>query len=234
MKRKSNINWRPRLLRLAMGVLFAIVAYYATIFSPIPDCSTLRLTVHSGGILALARIVLALFAAILIGIPTPIAAVVAGLLTTPFTGSAITSLALILALVIAFSIGRLLGKQNQMIVRFEHWASGRLWFTDLIATRAQSGLHWASEFIYKTPLPPTLFAAFCGAVISHMQLVELIAGAFLSFIAVIVAYSLAGGTIGCAFLDYTHGFPTTDHILPIIISIIALVIVYKLRSRISL
>lgn len=234
MTQNRYIHCRPYLFRFCVGTAIAAASYYFVSISSLQDCSTLRLTVHNGGILALGRIALALFAATLIGIPTPIAAVCAGILTNPMTGSALTSFAFITALAVSFGFGRIVGRNHPLVRRFERWASGRLWFSDLMAARAQSGLHWASEFIYRTPIPPTLLAAFCGASIKHLQLVELLAGGFLSVIAVIVAYSLAGGTIGCALLDYTHGFPTEDYILPIILSALALIIVSKLRPRISL
>lgn len=232
---KKNSNIRPsRIIRITSGIALAGLFYYLASISPLQDCATLRFTIHSGGLLTLGRILIALIAATLIGVPMPIAALTAGMLTDPMTGSALVSLALVLITLGAYTCGRVLGRQNSLTQSFERWAFGRLWFTDLMAARAQSGLHWASEFVYRSPIPPVIFAAFCGAAVRHLTLIELIAGVFLSFIAVIVGYAVAGSSVGCAVLDYSHGLPTTNYILPIILSMILLIIISKIRPRISL
>ena len=234
MRKTSNSYGTPRAVRIIAGIALAGVFYYLASISPIQDCATLHVQVHNGGLLTLGRIVLALFAGILIGIPMPIAALAAGILTNPLTGSALASLALVAAVTGGYLSGRLLGRQSPILQSFERWAAGRLWFTDLMAARAQSGLHWASEFVYKSPIPPVVFAGFCGAAIQHLALVELIVGIFLSFISVIVGYAVAGSTVGCAVLDYSHDMPTMGYVLPMILSIILLLIISKLRPRISL
>lgn len=184
--------------------------------------------------MTLGRIFIGLTAGMLIGIPAPIAAIFAGLLTSPLTGSALTAAAMVFVMAIWFVIGRWAGRDNALFKNFERWASGKLWFTDLMAARAHSGFHWAAEYIYRTPIPAILFAAFCGAAVNRIRMVELMAGAFISMIAIIVAFSLAGGNIGCALMDYTHGLSTREHLIPIVISVVALIVVSKLRSRMSL
>lgn len=194
----------------------------------------LRLTVHSGGLMTLGRIFFALAVAILIGIPAPVAAIFAGLLTSPLTGSALTASAFIGALAIWFLLGRFAGRDHPLAQRFERWASGKLWFTDLMAARTHSGFHWVAEYVYRTPIPPILFAAFCGASVKSLSISELLTGAFISLIAMIIAFSLAGGNIGCALLDHVQGLPTKEHVIPVLISVLALIAVSKLRSRMSL
>jgi hypothetical protein len=234
MTRRSNIHWQSHIIRYTAGLIIAAVAYYAASISSIQDCSMLRLTVHSGGLITLGRIFFGLVVCIMIGMPAPVAAIFAGLLTSPFTGSALTAFAFITALAVWFLIGRFMGRDNSLVQSFERWASGRLWFTDLMAARAHSGFHWVAEYVYRTPIPPILFAAFCGASVKRLGIVELLTGAFISFIAMIIAFSLAGGNIGCALLDHVHGLPTKEHVIPIVISVVALVAVSKLRSRMSL
>lgn len=234
MRKNSNRFGTVKATRVGAGIALAGLFYYLASISPIQDCATLHFVVRSGGLPTLGRILLALAAATLIGVPMPLAALTAGLLTNPLVGSALASLALVTTSTGCYLFGKMVGRTHPLIRSFERWATGRLWFTDLMAARAQSGLHWASEFVYKSPIPTSIFAGFCGAAIVHLELTELIVGIFLSFISVIVGYAVAGSSIGCAIVDYTHDLPTTDYIFPMMLSIILLLIISKIRPRISL
>lgn len=170
---------------------------------------------------------------ILCGLPLAVCALVAGFITTPLTGAGIVSAAAAFSFAIAFVAGRISGNESAMLMKFERWATGRLWYTDMLSSSTGSGLSWTMQQMNRVPIPLTWFSAYCGATIKHLSLPSFIAGSFASTVIVVFAYSLAGGSIGCAILDAARGLSTKAYLLPVICSTLAIVLASKLQPRMS-
>lgn len=220
-------------IRFALGAVIATLLYYTTQKYVTMDCQTIHLNVHNGGIATLGRIVLGIATMILLGFPIAGVALLAGIVTTPLVGAALTSFASAMAFAFFFLLGRLIGRDHPIVRSFEGWASQKIWFSDMHSSHSTSGIGWTAEQSAQSPLPTAWFSAYCGAVIRHLTLPSLIAGTFVSTSVVVLSYSFAGSYIGCAVIDRSLDLPIRPYLAPAVLSGILLLISSRLRPRFS-
>ncbi|MCX6127191.1 MAG: hypothetical protein NTV34_20910, partial [Proteobacteria bacterium] len=115
-------------LAIATGI-FVLSKEYNTM-----DCQTIHLAMHSGGVLTLFRIILAISILTLLGVPLMVSALMAGFLTSPLTGAALSSIGILVAMIVAFSLLRALNRDHFIIMKIDSNTKKSEWLQSLPET----------------------------------------------------------------------------------------------------
>lgn len=214
-----------------LGIVLAIAVFLLLKHYNTMDCQTIHLTVHSGGAQSLVKIGVGIFILTLIGVPLIVSSAVAGLLTTPLLGAAISSGFAIFALTTAFLLFRALGRDHLLVRKLDQLISKTSWYIYFQESKAGDGLQWTNAQLQGTPLPSSWFAAYCGAVVRHLSTASFVAGAFIAIVVVMFVFSFIGANVGCAVVDYHFGLSIDKYRIPIALSCIMVFLTLRLRPR---
>lgn len=218
-------------VKIFAGVILAFTTFFVSRQYNTFDCHTIHMNVHSGGLASLGRLGLGIYVFTLLGAPLILSAALAGLMTAPIAGAALTSGFTILALASAFCIFRFLGRDHALVRHLEAFISRIPWFEKLQSSQSGSGMEWTAGQMQQTPLPASWFAAYCGALVRHLTLPSFIAGTFLATAVVIVTYSFVGAFVGCALVDYHFGLPINKYKYPIVLCVVLIFLMLRIRPR---
>ena len=226
---QSNSTYKSMALKAAFSLAVATGIFLFSKEYNTMDCQTIHLAMHSGGILTLVKIILAISVLTLLGLPLMVSALTAGFLTSPLTGAAISSLGIMAAMIVAFSLLRALNRDHFIIMQIESNTKKSSWLRSLPETQSSSGLEWVAKKTQESTLPVAWFAGHCGALVRNLTLPSLIAGSFLATAVVTVSYSFFGANVGCALVDYHFGLAIEKYQIPIFLSSCLILLMTRLR-----
>lgn len=218
--------------RLASGILIAFVLYHLALNYATRDCQSIHQNLQEQGpwVMVILLAVLTVFS--FFGVPATIIAIGAGVLMGPIVGAPLTSLAVALSSIAAWSISRNLFRSGKLPT-FVELKLNSDWYERMMNDRADSGFHWVTSHAMTSPLPYSFFAGVVGAKVRHLTLPSLIAAIFLSSILHVAGYSLAGASIGCAVINHALGLSIDQYRTLMAVSCLLLVLLSRLQSTIA-
>ena len=233
---RLSLNDRPSyqsLLRVGAGVAIALILYHLAVNFATADCASLQSQLRQGGPRMLGRLLLAGTLAALLGMPSSVVAVAAGVLTGPFIGIPVTSISIALGSIIPWTVGRLYIRGRELPKVFDDNLEKRPWFQHMMNQRPGTGYNWTAVQGLVAPVPYPLFGFIVATKVPHLNFRSFLAGIFVSSLLHSAGYSLAGASIGCAVVNQSLGASIEPYRTLIVISCLILVVLSRIQSLIS-
>ena len=228
----SRPNYQS-LLRIGTGVALAFVLYHLAINFATTDCDTIQSQLRQGGPRMLGRLVLVGTIGALIGMPSSLIAVAAGVLTGPFIAVPLTSISIALGSLILWGIGRLYISNQKLPKVLDDYLENKPWFQHMMNQRPGTGYAWTAIQGLVAPLPYPFFGFIVAAKVPHLSLQSFLAGIFSSSLLHSAGYSLAGASIGCAVVNQSLGFSIEPYRILVVLSCAILVLLSRIQSIVS-
>ena len=215
--------------RIILGVALAFVLYQLALNFATRDCQAIHQEIMLQGPWTIVKLLALCTAASIIGIPAILIAITVGVLTGPFLGAPLTSLAITLSSVFLWIITRY-AFPNGMLPNFIEKNLHGAWYDQMMSDRTISGFHWTATHGMTAPIPYAFFAGIAGAKVRHLNFQSLIAGIFAGSILQVAGYSLAGASIGCAVINHALGLSINQYRALIAVSCVILILLSRLQS----
>jgi uncharacterized membrane protein YdjX (TVP38/TMEM64 family) len=193
------------------------------------DCQTIQTNIRAGGINGLSLVFAATTILAIFGAPIAIISALAGLLLGPITGGAMTSAAISAGAILAWLIARWTFRKGAFPDHVEKKIQ-QSWYQEMMDQRTDSAFDWVKTFSIKCPLSFPHFTALVAVKVRHLKLAPIISGIFAASILYVIAYSLAGGSIGCAAVNHAVGADIAPYKNSIIGSCLLLLILAKFQK----
>lgn len=207
----------------------AFIIYQLALNFATGDCSSLQQDMRAQGPLALSLFLLIATLLAAAGLPTAILSALGGILFGSFPGGSLVSVAICIASISAWALARTLWSNGMFPSAIENRLK-KQWFEDMMNDRTDSGFHWVMKSANRCPLPFPYFCAIVGVKVQHLNLIPIIAGLFASSFIHVAAYSLAGGSIGCAVMNHALGLDISEFRPAIIASCLILMLLAQIDS----
>ena len=229
----SKISTRQNLksmMRVFIGLIFAVALYQLAKSYATSDCAQLQTDIRRGGSVALQKIALVSSLLALAGAPAAVVAVFLGIFIGPIAGAPMSSLAIAVGAGFWWLIGHFCLPHGLMPVPLDNYVEERPWYGNLMRQNAKSAFHWTVRNGFVAPIPFAVLGLVVGAKIRHMNFLSFITGVFISSIALLMGYSLAGASIGCAVINHAQGYDFGQYKSLMLLSCVILTLLSKIQA----
>lgn len=214
-------------LRVFTGIALAFLTYQAALYFATGDCASLQVGLREKGPIALGAFLSVAALLTITGIPIAVISAAAGMLLGPISGGSVASTAVSVASITSWYLARKLYMDRDLPALLEQSVT-KPWFNKIMNEKTQSGFHWVTKSASICPLPFPYFSALLGVKVRHLSGPAIVAGVFVSSFLHVAAYSLAGGSIGCAVMNHAVGVDISQYKFSIIVSCVFLILLARM------
>ena len=221
------------LLRITTGGLLAFALYQLALNFATSDCRTIQINMRDEGLWMIARLIFCATLAAILGAPSALIAVVAGILTGPIVGAPLTSLAISAGSLVMWAVGHFIFRGGRLPEFAEGSIESANWYQRMMRDRAISGFNWTAVHGLTAPIPYPYFGLLVGAKVRHLTPQSFLAGIFAGSILNVAGYTLAGASIGCAVVNHASGYEVSQYRALMVVSCLILILLSRLQSSIE-